>query len=109
MDNCLSSCTSCHGGSYIGTVGKVPAAGVTPAIFGFPQMCTDFNPLNVAYFQDTPYPKPYPGGGYTQAISLDFSLQLQVAFTEYGYFKQGGKPLSCAPRTPPTVDATCPP
>lgn len=108
VDNCLSSCTSCHGGSYTGPVGMKPTPEATPAIFGFPQMCTQVTKLNVAYFQDTPYPQPYPAEGYSKAISLDFSLQLQVAFAEYGYYHQDGRPPKCVPRTPPPIDPVCP-
>lgn len=68
-----------------------------PAIFSFDGMCTVNNPANAAYFSDYKYPDTYPDGKYDQAIPLDSSLQLAVAFAQYATFMN-----------PHALPATCP-
>ena len=71
-----------------------------PAIFSFPGMCTENNPANAAYFSDYKYSQPYPSSvqpnPFAQAIPLDSSLQLAVAFAQYAvYVSPQALPLAC--------------
>lgn len=95
VDNPQSGCMSCHGGAYTRDVGQVPAKGTLPPIFGFPGMCTTYNAQNAAYFDNVRYPESYPDTTLTELVPLDFSLQLQVAFSQYGQFNQYGHPKAC--------------
>jgi hypothetical protein len=37
----------------------------------------------------------YTGGQYPGLLSMDTSLQMQVAFEQYGQYKQYGQPVAC--------------
>jgi len=109
VDNALSSCMSCHMAGYaaspVGTpiTQGFPPSGNVPPIFGFSGLCPlpDTTSLaatqlsqNNAYFNDYPYPASYPG--YTGLISMDSSLQLQVAMEQYAVFNtHNGLPKAC--------------
>lgn len=109
VDNPKSSCMSCHMAGYaaspVGTPNTqgFPPDGNVPPIFGFTGLCPlpDTTELtsaqlaqNKAYFSDYPYPASYPG--YTGLISMDSSLQLQVALDQYAVFKTNkGLPMAC--------------
>lgn len=96
VDNKLSSCLSCHGSGYAQPTGQLGVYGSTlPPIFGFTGECTDYSQMNVNYFQTTQFPMPWSGGNYPYAMSLDSSLQLQVAFIQYGDYFVNGKPVPC--------------
>jgi hypothetical protein len=111
VDQANSSCVSCHMGAYAALPPYLNIQGVTiPAIFSFPGLCTDHNEGNEAYFSDYRYPQPFPSadqpGPFAQAIPLDSSLQLAVAFAQYAtYISPRALPLSCpgspALRLPP--------
>ena len=62
-----------------------------PLIFVPESTCQKFSPASQAYFSNYKYPMPYPGstGVMKAAISLDSSLQLQVAYAEYAQFLNG--------------------
>jgi len=96
VDNPLSSCLSCHAGAVTPPVGQVAAYGVNaPPIFGYDGECTQYSQDNVDYFQTTQFPQGYSGGNYPYAMSLDTSLQLQVAFFQYGNYFVDGEPVPC--------------
>ncbi|HVR06639.1 MAG TPA: hypothetical protein VMW75_01210 [Thermoanaerobaculia bacterium] len=96
VDNKLSSCLSCHGGGYAQPTGQIASYGSNlPSIFGFTGLCTNYSQLNVNYFQTTQFPMAYSGGNYPYAMSLDTSLQLQVAAMQYGDYYVNGKPNAC--------------
>ena len=101
VDNPAASCMSCHGGSYTAPMNQLDKMGTNiPAIFGFTNMCDSFSTENVAFFSNRKFPDPYYPGMFTNAIPLDFSLQVQVAFSQYKIFKLKGKPSPCKPTTP---------
>jgi hypothetical protein len=98
VDQANSSCVSCHMGAYAAPGGVIQAQGNNiPAIFGFTGMCTQFNEANHNYFSDYKYPSAFPGstGAVAQAMPLDSSLQLQVAFAQYGVYKNPLVPRTC--------------
>lgn len=96
VDNKLSSCLSCHGNGFAQPNGQLGIYGATlPPIFGFTGECTNYSQENVNYFQTVQFPMAAAGGSYPVAISLDTSLQLQVAFIQYGNFFVDGKPVPC--------------
>lgn len=66
-----------------------------PPSFGFEGMCQSYSLENAAYFQNQSFPQRFPGGQYNDAFSLDTSLQLAVAFTQYGYFNTDHAPQTC--------------
>ncbi|MDG1333945.1 MAG: hypothetical protein P8P74_16530 [Crocinitomicaceae bacterium] len=101
VDNPQASCMSCHGGSYTAPMDQMDEMGTNiPAIFGFDGMCDTNSLQNIAFFSNRKYPEPYYPGMYPDAIPLDFSLQVQVAFTQYKIFKIQGYPSACKPTTP---------
>lgn len=96
VDNPMSSCMSCHGSSFAAPDRQVSMMGVNvPPTFGFDGICTQFSQDNQNYFQNITVPQKYRGGQFPDAISLDTSLQLAVAFTQNGYFNTDGKPVAC--------------
>ena len=101
VDQANSSCVSCHMGAYAAPPPYLNIQGVTiPAIFSFPGMCTTHNADNAAYFSDYRYPQPYPSAEnpnpFAQAVPLDSSLQLAVAFAQYAtYISPRALPLAC--------------
>ncbi|MBV8202460.1 MAG: hypothetical protein JOZ15_17720, partial [Acidobacteria bacterium] len=96
VDNKLSSCLSCHGAAYAQLTGQLGVYGSNlPPIFGFTGECTNYSQPNVNYFQTVQFPQPYSGGNYPEVLSLDTSLQLQVAAIQYGEYYVNGKPIPC--------------
>lgn len=95
VDNKLSSCLSCHGGGYAPPAGQKALANTTPPIFGFNGLCTNFSTDNANYFSDTQFPMSYNGGQFPNLMPMDTSLQMQVAFFQYGQYNQDGKPVAC--------------
>jgi hypothetical protein len=94
VDQANSSCVACHMGAYAaGTPGALNQQGVNiPPIFNFPGMCTEWNLGNMQYFSDYKYPAAFPGGQFDDAIPLDSSLQVAVAFAQYGAFRNPKNP-----------------
>ena len=96
VDNPASSCVSCHGSAFAAPNGAPSLMGVNvPPSFGFPGMCGANSTDNSNYFANIVYPQSYTGGQYPDALNLDTSLQLEVAYTEYGYYATDGKPQPC--------------
>jgi hypothetical protein len=96
VDQADSSCVSCHMGAYAAAPGSLNVQGQNiPAIFNFNGMCTDHNTDNAHYFSDYKYPATYPGGQFKDAIPLDSSLQVAVAYAQYGVFKNPQAPRTC--------------
>jgi hypothetical protein len=94
-------------GAYAAAPGVVMNQGTNvPAIFQFPNLCSQADQANANYFSDYAYPARYPGApsAVAAAIPLDSSLQLQVAFAQYAVFKNPQVQRTCpgadAPRTP---------
>ena len=100
VDNPEASCMSCHGGAYTAPMNELDKMGENiPQIFGFDGMCTTFNEQNEAFFSNRKYPEPYFEDMFPDAIPLDFSLQVQVAFTQYKKYTLNAK-NTCSPTTP---------
>ncbi|MFW6175475.1 MAG: hypothetical protein ACOC7L_01500 [Acidobacteriota bacterium] len=110
VDNKKSACLACHGGGYVarpaGSISEMappcePGSGEpcnhVPQIFGFDGLCTEASPENANYFANVTYPEPYTGDGYPNTFSTDTSLQLQVAFMQYGVYNTNGQPNACTP------------
>jgi hypothetical protein len=101
VDQANSSCVSCHMGAYAAPPPYLNIQGITiPAIFSFPGLCVEHNAANAAYFSDYQYPSTFPTEDqpdpFAQAIPLDSSLQLAVAFAQYAtYISPRALPLSC--------------
>jgi hypothetical protein len=96
VDNPESSCTSCHASAYAVPHGTINEMGTNvPPSFGFAGMCEVFSAENSDYFQNQSAPQAFPGGLFPTAVSLDTSLQLAVAFTQYGYFNTDHHPVAC--------------
>jgi hypothetical protein len=91
VDNALSSCVSCHSSALVAPVGTPLTMGVNaPMSYGFPGMCTQYSAYNAAYFSNIVPPQTFGGGQYPDSISVDTSLQLEVAVGQYGQFKAAG-------------------
>jgi hypothetical protein len=71
-----------------------------PPSFGFDGMCAQFSMENAVYFQNQQAPQRFPGGLYPDAFSLDTSLQMAVAFNQYGIFNTNHKPNACRNPSP---------
>lgn len=98
VDQPNSSCVSCHMGAFAAMPPQMNTQGETvPAIFNFEGICSENNQANAYYFSDYKYPEPYPGGKFDQAIPLDSSLQLAVAFAQSAIYMN-----------PPTTPPVCP-
>jgi hypothetical protein len=96
VDQANSSCVSCHMSAYAAPAGVLQVQGVNvPNVFHFDGMCTSYNAANVSYFSDYAYPAPVPGTSFKEAIPLDSSLQLQVAFQQYAVYKHPEQPRVC--------------
>lgn len=109
VDNPKSSCVSCHAAGYaVAPVGTpldqgLPPQGNIPPIFGFDGLCPlpDTTTLtdeqlsnNKNYFSNYAFPTAYPG--YTNLISMDTSLQLQEAMSQYAvYVTNNHAPQAC--------------
>ncbi len=108
VDNPQSSCLSCHGSAYAAPNGapSVMPANVPPA-FGFAGICVEYSLDNAFYFQNQVPPQHFAGGRFPDAFSLDTSLQLAVAFNQYGLFHTDHQPIACTnpnqlgPHAPP--------
>ena len=97
VDNKQSSCLSCHGGAFSPQAGIAATPTTTPPIFGFTGLCTNYSLENSQYFDNVQFPMGYTGGQYPNLMNMDTSLQLQVAFFQYGQYKQYGQPVACSP------------
>lgn len=96
VDNSQSSCMSCHGSAFAAPVGSVSNMGVNvPPSFGFSGMCTQYSASNASYFNNIIAPQKYSGGNFPDALPLDTSLQLEVAFQQYGQFNTYKAPSAC--------------
>jgi hypothetical protein len=96
VDNSQSSCMSCHASGYAAPNGVPSTMGLNvPPSFGFDGMCTQYSMENAVYFQNQQAPQGFPGGLYPQAIPLDTSLQVAVAFDQYGIFNTQHAPTAC--------------
>jgi hypothetical protein len=96
VDNQQSSCTSCHASAYAAPKGAPGIMGSNvPPSFGFNGMCQAYSLENSAYFQNQSAPQRFPGGQYGDAFTMDTSLQLEVAFTQYGYYNTDRAPQTC--------------
>jgi hypothetical protein len=96
VDNQKSSCISCHAGAYAPPAGVPMTMGSNvPNIFGFDGLCDVYSQENANYFQNLTPPQAYPGGRYPNALVLDTSLQMQVAFAQYGLYNTNGQPNPC--------------
>lgn len=96
VDNPASSCTSCHTSAYAAPHYAINAMGINvPPSFGFSGMCQAFSLDNTAYFQNQNAPQRFPGGRFPDAFTMDTSLQLAVAFTQYGNFHVNHEPDAC--------------
>lgn len=96
VDNPQSSCTSCHASAYAPN-GGAPGimGGNVPPSFGFSGMCEVYSLENANYFQNQAAPQRFPGAQFSDAFSLDTSLQLAVAFDQYGLFNTEHAPQAC--------------
>lgn len=96
VDNSQSSCMSCHGSAFAAPGGAKSVMGTNvPPSFGFAGMCTQYSAANTAYFNNIVAPQKFSGGNFANAIPLDTSLQLEVAFQQYGQFNIAGAPAAC--------------
>jgi hypothetical protein len=96
VDNPQSSCMSCHSSAYAAKDGAKSVMGQNvPPSFGFDGLCEAYSLDNAGYFQNQPAPQSFGGGKYPNAMSLDTSLQMEVAYQSYGQFKTDGKPVAC--------------
>ena len=96
VDNPQSSCVSCHNSAFAAADGAISVMGQNvPPSFGFDGICEAFTPANEAYFANYQFPEPYPSGEYDDAVPLDTSLQMAVAFTQYATFANNGEPTAC--------------
>lgn len=95
VDNKLSSCLSCHGGGYAPPAGQAATATNTPPIFGYTGQCTSYSLDNSSYFNNGQFPMAYSGGQYPGLMSMDTSLQMQVAFFQFGQYTQFHQPQPC--------------
>ncbi len=96
VDNKQSSCMSCHGGAFVPPNGQIGTMGTNiPPIFGFPTLCKEVDEANSAYFTTYKWPEKYPSGQYNDALNLDFSLQMWVAFLQYANWNVNGQPDPC--------------
>ncbi len=95
-DNAQSSCMSCHGSAFAAGGGQPSTMSVNiPPAFGFTGMCTQYSLANTSYFQNIVPPQQFSGGQFADTMSLDTSLQLQVAFNQYGIFNTRKQPNAC--------------
>lgn len=98
VDNEKSSCISCHASSFAASDGAPSIMGVNaPATFGFAGICDNYAQDNVNYFQNMVAPQAYHGGQFPDTLNLDTSLQMWVAFTQYGFYNTDGKPNNQCP------------
>ena len=98
VDNPDSSCMTCHAGAFTAMPSVVDNQGKNiPAIFVPAATCAQGpTPANKAYLSNYAYPSHYPDPAFKDAIPLDTSLQLAVAFAQYANFKiKNTVPQSC--------------
>jgi hypothetical protein len=87
VDNPQSSCLSCHSSAYAALSGAVSTMGQNiPPSFGFTGICVSYSLDNAAYFQNNQMPQGFPNGRFPNTMPLDTSLQIQVAFQQWGKF-----------------------
>ena len=99
VDNKMSACMACHGGGYIARpVGSISTMGENvPPIFGFDGLCEVVSDANANYFANVTFPEEYTGGDYPNTFSTDTSLQMQVAYMQFGIYNTNGEPDACQP------------
>ena len=51
--------------------------------------------MNAAYFDNIIAPQKFASGTFPDALPLDTSLQLEVAFQQYGQFNTFKAPAAC--------------
>lgn len=97
VDNPQSSCVSCHASAFSAADQQISVMGKNvPPTFGFNGICdTGGSAENAAYFSNYQFPAPYPSGEFPGAVSLDSSLQMAVAMTQYSTFAINGEPTAC--------------
>jgi hypothetical protein len=95
VDNRLSSCLSCHAAGFAPPAGIAATPTTTPPIFGYPGECTNYSADNVQYFNNIQFPMAYTGGQFPNLLNMDTSLQLQIAFEQYGQFREYHQPVQC--------------
>ena len=96
VDEAESACLTCHQGAFTSTPGTVPVMGTNiPQIFEFDGICYEYNQANVDYFSNYKFPNEYPSGKFPDALPLDTSLQVWVAFLQYGTWKTSGQSATC--------------
>jgi hypothetical protein len=96
VDNPKSSCMSCHGSAYAAANDAPSEMGVNvPPSFGFAAICSNYSRDNASYFQNVTFPQRW-SGNYADALNMDTSLQLEVAFNSYAIFKTQGRPNPCS-------------
>jgi len=96
VDNPASSCTSCHASAYAAPHNAIDIMNTNvPPSFGFSGMCQVYSLDNTAYFENQSAPQRFPGGRFPDAFTMDTSLQLAVAFTQYANFHTNHAPDAC--------------
>lgn len=96
VDNPQSSCMSCHASAYAAKPGALSVMGQNvPPSFGFDGLCTAYSVDNAAYFQTTRPPQSFANGKFPHAMSLDTSLQLEVAMQQFGQYSTAKAPQAC--------------
>lgn len=99
VDSASSSCMSCHVAAYAADVPNAYSVGAIPNMI--PEQACARNAdgswvdpaLQAAYFTNRKYPEPY-SDAYPRAQSLDYSLQLSLAYSAYDRFVQSLGPLT---------------
>ena len=91
---------SCHASAFAAREGVSTMGENVPPSFGFSGLCDDSTTAqataNRDYFHNTVFPDTYFGGSYADAMNLDTSMQLAVAFTQYQTFDANAQPNSCS-------------
>ena len=99
VDNKESSCMSCHGSGFApadGTpINVAPPQNNVPPIFGFNGLCTEQSPQNGWYFSNRVWPQPYGDPKFDGELSMDTSLQMWVAFGQWGQCNTHGAAAQC--------------
>ena len=95
VDNKLSSCMSCHASAYAAASGISEMGTNVPPSFGYSGICEEYSAENADYFFNNLFPDAYHGGQYPDALNLDTSMQLSVAFTQYQTFTVNQEPKGC--------------
>jgi hypothetical protein len=93
-DNRKSACNACHGSAFTAPLDVADMPGKTiPPVFGYSSQCATPDATNALFFGNRKYPERV--SAFPDAIPLDFSLQLAVAFGQYKAFVASGKAIPC--------------